>query len=69
MEIEDRYVTSTPEGVSLSVVLAGRRLADGAAYLIDFAVQTVSIIGVNVALTAIVVDPATSAFVASGISR
>src|SRR6202044_3275622 len=38
MEIEDRYVTSTPEGVSLSVVLAGLG-SRGAAYMIDIAIQ------------------------------
>ena len=38
MEIEDRYVTSTPEGVSLSFVLAGLG-SRASAYLIDFVVQ------------------------------
>src|ERR1700722_20398695 len=65
MEIEDRYVTSTPEGVSLSFVLAGLG-SRASAYLIDIAVQ------IFVDLIALIVLQATalsttSAFVAAGI--
>ena len=65
MELEDRYVTSTPEGVSLSLVLAGVG-SRGAAYLIDIAVQTVVDIAVFWALRA-TVSTETSSFVATGI--
>jgi uncharacterized RDD family membrane protein YckC len=65
MELEDRYVTSTPEGVSLSLVLAGVG-SRGAAYLIDFAVQTVIDLAVYAALSA-TVSSQTSSFVAGGI--
>jgi uncharacterized RDD family membrane protein YckC len=65
MELEDRYVTSTPEGVSLSLVLAGVG-SRGAAYLIDFVVQTVVDIAVYLALRA-TVSTETSSFVATGI--
>jgi len=65
MELEDRYVTSTPEGVSLSFVLAGVG-SRGAAYLIDFSVQTLFDIAVYVVLRA-TVTTTTSSFVAGGI--
>ena len=65
MELEDRYVTSTPEGVSLSFVLAGVG-SRGAAYLIDFSVQTAIDIVVFLALREIV-SSQTSSFVAGGI--
>ncbi len=65
MEIEDRYVTSTPEGVSLSVVLAGLGSRMGA-YAIDFAVQ-VAIIVIAAIATFVVAKTETSALVAGGI--
>ncbi len=65
MELEDRYVTSTPEGVPLSFVLAGVG-SRGAAYLIDFVIQTVFDIAVYVTLVA-TVSSSTSAYVAAGI--
>ncbi len=65
MELEDRYVTSTPEGVSLSFVLAGVG-SRGAAYLIDFSIQTVFDIAVYAALVT-TVSSETSSFVAAGI--
>jgi uncharacterized RDD family membrane protein YckC len=40
MALEDRYVTATPEGVSLSVVLAGVG-SRFSAYLLDFVIQVV----------------------------
>lgn len=40
MDLEDRYVSATPEGVSLSVVLAGLG-SRFVAYLIDFLIQIV----------------------------
>ncbi len=65
MELEDRYVTSTPEGVSLSLVLAGAG-SRAAAYLIDFCVQTAIDIAVFLVLEK-TVSSQTSSFVASGI--
>ena len=44
MSLEDRYVTATPEGVSLSVVLAGLG-SRFVAYLIDFAIQVALFVG------------------------
>ncbi len=40
MDLEDRHVSATPEGVSLSVVLAGLG-SRFVAYLIDFLIQVV----------------------------
>jgi uncharacterized RDD family membrane protein YckC len=65
MEIEDRYVTSTPEGVSLSVVLAGLGSRMGA-YAIDFLVQITIIIVAAIAVF-VVARTTTSAYVALGI--
>ncbi len=47
MEYEDRYVTTTPEGVSLDSVLAGLG-SRFAAYLIDFAIQVAALVSVVV---------------------
>ena len=67
VELEDRYVTSTPEGVSLSVVLAGVG-SRGAAYLIDIAVQTgCSILVVLILLDSSRLRSTTSAYVVLGI--
>ena len=38
MSLEDRYITATPEGVTLSIVLAGLG-SRFIAYLIDFSIQ------------------------------
>jgi uncharacterized RDD family membrane protein YckC len=65
MEIEDRYVTSTPEGVSLSVVLAGLGSRMGA-YTIDFLVQ-LTIIAIAAIAVFVVARTTTSAYVALGI--
>jgi uncharacterized RDD family membrane protein YckC len=65
VEIEDRYVTSTPEGVSLSLVLAGVG-SRGAAYMIDIAIQLVAEVIVLILLHA-VISSATSEYVALGI--
>jgi uncharacterized RDD family membrane protein YckC len=65
VEIEDRYVTSTPEGVSLSLVLAGVG-SRGAAYMIDIAIQLVAEVIILILLHA-VVSGTTSAYVALGI--
>jgi uncharacterized RDD family membrane protein YckC len=65
VEIEDRYVTSTPEGVSLSLVLAGVG-SRGAAYLIDIAIQLVAEVIILILLHA-VVSGTTSAYVVLGI--
>ncbi len=45
MDYEDRYVTTTPEGVSLDAVLAGLG-SRFAAYLVDLLIQVASLIGV-----------------------
>jgi uncharacterized RDD family membrane protein YckC len=65
VEIEDRYVTSTPEGVSLSFVLAGLG-SRASAYLIDIVVQTLVDLTAFIALRVTALS-ATSAFVATGI--
>jgi uncharacterized RDD family membrane protein YckC len=65
VEIEDRYVTSTPEGVPLSFVLAGLG-SRASAYLIDVLVQVVVDLIALLALIALVFS-STSAFVAAGI--
>jgi len=65
VEIEDRYVTSTPEGVSLSFVLAGLG-SRASAYLIDIAIQIVVELIALVALSATALS-ATSTFVAIGV--
>src|SRR5665213_54080 len=44
MGLEDRYVTATPEGVSLNSVLAGLG-SRFAAYLLDFTIQVVLFLG------------------------
>jgi uncharacterized RDD family membrane protein YckC len=49
VDLEDRYVSATPEGVSLSVVLAGLG-SRFTAYLIDFLIQVVVFIVFVVAL-------------------
>ena len=49
MDLEDRYVSTTPEGVSLSVVLAGLG-SRFTAYLIDFLIQAVVFVVFVVAL-------------------
>ena len=65
VEIEDRYVTSTPEGVSLSFVLAGLG-SRASAYLIDIVVQLlVDLIAFIVLQTTAM--STTSAFVAAGV--
>jgi uncharacterized RDD family membrane protein YckC len=65
VEIEDRYVTSTPEGVSLSLVLAGVG-SRGAAYMIDIVIQIVVELIILILLHA-VVSSTTSEYVALGI--
>jgi uncharacterized RDD family membrane protein YckC len=45
VQYEDRYVTATPEGVSLDTVLAGLGSRFGA-YLIDLAIQVAVLLGV-----------------------
>jgi uncharacterized RDD family membrane protein YckC len=65
VEIEDRHVTSTPEGVSLSVVLAGAGSRAGA-YLIDFAVQVFVII-VSLISLGFFAGTSTSAYVVAGV--
>jgi uncharacterized RDD family membrane protein YckC len=64
MEIEDRHVTSTPEGVSLSVVLAGAG-SRASAYIIDFAVQIFTILVAAFALFSFV-HTTTAEYVATG---
>jgi uncharacterized RDD family membrane protein YckC len=65
VEIEDRYVTSTPEGVSLSFVLAGLG-SRASAYLIDVLVQFIVDLIALVVLRATALT-ATSAYLALGI--
>src|SRR3984957_7018308 len=65
VEIEDRYVTSTPEGVPLSFVLAGLG-SRASAYLIDVLVQVIVDLIAFLALSALVFS-STSAYVEAGI--
>ena len=65
VEIEDRYVTSTPEGVSLSFVLAGLG-SRASAYLIDVVVQFLVDLIALIVLSATALTT-TSAYVAVGI--
>jgi uncharacterized RDD family membrane protein YckC len=65
VEIEDRYVTSTPEGVSLSFVLAGLG-SRAAAYLIDIVVQLIVELFALIVLQQTVFST-TSDYVAAGI--
>jgi uncharacterized RDD family membrane protein YckC len=65
MEIEDRYVTATPEGVSFSFVLAGLG-SRASAYLIDIVIQWAFILVLFFVLERLAVST-TSAYVALGI--
>lgn len=65
MELEDRYVTATPEGVPLSIVLAGLG-SRAAAYLIDYAIQIAFVLVMFFALTRLAWSN-TSAYVAVGV--
>ncbi len=66
MDLEDRYIAATPEGVSLSVVLAGLG-SRFTAYLLDALFQGVALIVFALALGALVRNGGeTSSLVASG---
>jgi uncharacterized RDD family membrane protein YckC len=54
MGLEDRYVTATPEGVSLNSVLAGLG-SRFTAYLLDFTIQVVLFVGFIVLMVNVVV--------------
>ena len=53
MALEDRYVTATPEGVSLSVVLAGLG-SRFSAYALDFVIQVAFLLGALLVVNLIV---------------
>jgi uncharacterized RDD family membrane protein YckC len=65
MELEDRHVTSTPEGVSLSVVLAGAG-SRVAAYTIDFLLQ-LFVIFASAIILGLLVRSSTSGYVVLGV--
>ncbi|MGO9027015.1 MAG: RDD family protein [Acidimicrobiales bacterium] len=66
MGLEDRYVTATPESVSLSIVLAGLG-SRFAAFSLDFTIQVAALVAFLLTLSAFFVrGDETSSLVASG---